>query len=134
MNENSRDSARPARCTMSRMSCALAARGAFVAVGLALAVTACGGPGPGEAIGQNEAPVTFTNDQAAFDYFLGKGLANFQAAGIVGNLDQESGVNPTAVQSGGPGRGIAQWEVGGRWDTDANDNATWYAGQQGQSV
>ncbi len=119
---------------MPRMSCALAARGAFVAVGLALAVTGCGGPGPGEAIGQSEAPVTFTNDQAAFDYFLGKGLANFQAAGIVGNLDQESGVDPTAVQSGGPGRGIAQWSVGGRWDTDSNDNATWYAGTQGQNV
>src|SRR5579863_10246567 len=94
---------------MGVMSLAAVARGSIVAVGLA-------------------------NDKAAFDYFLGKGLVNFQAAGIVGNLDQESGVDPTAVQSGGPGRGIAQWSVGGRWDTDANDNAVWYAAQQGQSV
>jgi len=75
-----------------------------------------------------------TNDQAAFDFFVGKGLTNFQAAGIVGNLDQESNVDPNAVQQGGPGRGIAQWSVGGRWDTDANDNAEWYATKQNESV
>ena len=43
---------------------------------------------------------------AAYDFFVAKGLANFQSAGIVGNLDQESGVNPGSVQyGGGPGRG-----------------------------
>lgn len=116
------------------MSFTAVARWSFVLVCLGLAVTGCGGGAPGEPVGENASAVTFANDKAAFDYFLGKGLANFQAAGIVGNLDQESGVDPTAVQAGGPGRGIAQWSVGGRWDTDANDNATWYAGTQGQSV
>ena len=48
------------------------------------------------------------NSRVAFDYFLGKGLTAVQAAGIVGNLMQESNVDPTAVQPGGPGRGIAQ--------------------------
>jgi hypothetical protein len=98
-----------------------------------LFVLACSGGGGAP----SDAPadwVLFTNDKAAFDYFVGKGLTNFQAAGIVGNLDQESGVSPTAVQQGGPGRGIAQWSVGGRWDTDGGDNATTYASQQGQSV
>jgi hypothetical protein len=66
--------------------------------------------------------------------FVAKGLKNFQSAGIVGNLDQESGGNPRAVQPGGPGRGIAQWSVGGRWDTFANDNAVWYAGTKGADV
>ncbi len=113
--------------------------GSFGATGISLVLSGCGDAGPGERLGQSgEAvtfvPQTFTNDQTAYDYFVGKGLTNFQAAGIVGNLDQESGVDPSAVQSGGPGRGIAQWSVGGRWDTDANDNATWYAAQQGQSV
>jgi hypothetical protein len=76
----------------------------------------------------------FANDKPAFDFFVGKGLTNFQAAGIVGNLDQESGVNPGAVQfGGGPGRGIAQWSVGGRWDTSTNDNVLHYASTQGQS-
>ena len=46
-----------------------------------------------------------------------------QAAGIIGNLDQESGMDPTISQyDGGPGRGIAQWSTGGRWDTDANSH------------
>jgi hypothetical protein len=74
----------------------------------------------------------FANDKAAYDFFVGKGLTNFQAAGIVGNLDQESGVNPASVQGGGPGRGIAQWSVGGRWDTTPNANVRWYAANQGQ--
>jgi MYXO-CTERM domain-containing protein len=120
---------------MVGMSLAVVARWSLVALGLAVAVSVEGcGAGPGEPTGETSEAVTFANDKAAFDYFLGKGLANFQAAGIVGNLDQESGVDPLAVQSGGPGRGIAQWSVGGRWDTDPNDNATAYASQQGQSV
>ena len=97
-----------------------------------LFVIACSGAG-GENVGETESDL-FTNDQAAYDYFVGKGLTSFQAAGIVGNLDQESGVNPNAIQSGGPGRGIAQWSVGGRWDTDSGDNAVAYAKQKGQSV
>ena len=101
---------------------------------LAFAMVACGDtPGSGETVGQTASDL-FANDQACFDYFVGKGLTNFQAAGIVGNLDQEAGASPTAVQGGGPGRGIAQWSAGGRWDTDANDNATAYASQHGQSV
>ena len=103
---------------------------AVLALALGCGLLACSGP---EQLGQTESDL-FTNDQAAFDYFVGKGLTNFQAAGIVGNLDQESGVNPNAVQQGGPGRGIAQWSVGGRWDTDANDNAVAYANKQGKSV
>jgi len=108
--------------------------GALATAGLALLVPGCSGAGPGENVGATSSAITFANDQPAFDYFLSKGLTSFQAAGIVGNLDQESGVDPTAVEAGGPGRGIAQWSVGGRWDTDANDNATWYASMQGQTL
>src|SRR5438552_11911679 len=82
---------------------------------------------------EQAATTAFANDQAAYVFFVGKGLKNFQAAGIVGNLDQESGVNPSSVQSGGPGRGIAQWSVGGRWDTSTNDNLVAYAASHGQS-
>jgi hypothetical protein len=56
------------------------------------------------------------NDEIAFRFFVDRGLTDVQAAGIVGNLDQESQMNPNAVQGGGPGRGIAQWSIGGRWD------------------
>ena len=99
------------------MSLAVVARCSLVALGLGFGAAVAGcGAGPGESLGESSSALTsFPNDQAAFDYFLGKGLTNYQAAGIVGNLDQESGVDPTAVQSGGPGRGIAQWSVGGRW-------------------
>jgi hypothetical protein len=109
-------------------------RWSLLALAAALAVAGCGDAGHGESVGQTGSAITFPNDQTAYNYFVGKGLTNFQAAGIVGNLDQESGMDPNAVQPGGPGRGIAQWSVGGRWDTDANDNATAYASQQGQSV
>jgi hypothetical protein len=114
----------------------LLAVGLPFALGLAFALAGCGDAGPsspGERTARAQADL-FANDVTACNYFVGKGLTNFQSAGIVGNLDQESGVNPSSVQAGGPGRGIAQWSVGGRWDTDSNDNAVWYAGKEGDSV
>ena len=105
----------------------------LVTLALGFALAGCGDTPQGELAGQSEAALN-TNDKAAFDFFVAKGLTNFQSAGIVGNLDQESNVNPTAVQQGGPGRGIAQWSVGGRWDTGSNDNATAYASKQNLSV
>ena len=56
------------------------------------------------------------NARLAFDYFVSQGLSPVQAAGIVGNLQGESGqgINPQAVNRG-DGRdgsdsvGIAQW-------------------------
>jgi hypothetical protein len=75
-----------------------------------------------------------SNEHAAFDYFVARGLSKRQAAGIVGNLIQESSVRPTAVEfGGGPGRGIAQWSVGGRWNSTHHDNVAWYAGQHNES-
>jgi hypothetical protein len=44
------------------------------------------------------------------------GFTEQASAGILGNLQQESGIDPTTVQSGGPGMGLAQWSRGGRWD------------------
>lgn len=47
--------------------------------------------------------------RTAFNFLVSKGLTEIQAAGVVGNLMQESSVRPTAVEyGGGPGRGIAQ--------------------------
>ena len=102
-----------------------------------LAVTALGGLagcGTPPSIGQTSAALGYPNDGVAFEFFVAKGLTEAQSAGIVGNLDVESGVSPTAVQSGGPGRGIAQWSVGARWDTTYHDNTVWYAGQQGKGL
>jgi Phage tail lysozyme len=72
------------------------------------------------------------NCHTAFNYFVAKGLTKDQAAGIVGNLQQESSCSPTIYQyGGGPGRGLAQWSAGGRWDTSKNDNVTLYAKNHG---
>lgn len=47
---------------------------------------------------------------------LADGYTEEQAAGILGNIDQESGFSPTVDQPDGPGMGIAQWSQGGRWE------------------
>jgi len=72
-----------------------------------------------------------TNDEQAFRYFLGKGLSATSAAAVVGNLMEESHLDPTIVQKppGGDtqdpgwitaaqypktGWGIAQWTPGAK--------------------
>ena len=56
------------------------------------------------------------NTAVAMKYFQDRHLTKNQAAGIVANLIQESGVNPKAIQPQGPGRGIVQWDARGkRW-------------------
>jgi len=53
-----------------------------------------------------------TNAEIAYNFFISRGFTPQQAAGIVGNLIQESGVNlSTTIKSAGTERsyGIAQW-------------------------
>ena len=99
----------------------------------ASSLAACGGA-PAEETDSTESEDLSTNEGTAYHFFVGKGLKDFQAAGIVGNLIQESSVSPTSVQSGGPGRGIAQWSVGARWNRTSHDNVQWYASSQGASA
>ena len=62
------------------------------------------------------------NAEKAFNYFVSKGLTPAQTAGILGNLMQESHINPEAQQDGSNdpfpknnvGFGIAQWTYSGR--------------------
>jgi len=72
------------------------------------------------------------NTQKAFNYFKGKGLTNEQSAGILGNMTQESSVNPERVEdravnelgapstskdptvSGRYGWGLIQWTPGSK--------------------
>jgi MYXO-CTERM domain-containing protein len=108
----------------------------FAAASLSLVIVAavasggCGN-GPSEHIATIAAALS-ANDKTAYDYFIDQGLSAVQAAGIIGNLDVESGMDPTAVESGGPGRGIAQWSAGGRWDTTPSDNVVDYAKMKGE--
>lgn len=48
------------------------------------------------------------------DYFMSQGFTREQAAGIMGNLMQESGLDTGAIGDSGQARGIAQWHPD-RW-------------------
>lgn len=98
------------------------ARAGLLSAVLASVLVACGADVPteeeGEELGSTESHLANANDRTAFLFFVQKGLTKTQAAGVVGNLDQESSMNPKAKQKGGPGRGIAQWSQGQRWVTE----------------
>jgi hypothetical protein len=131
-----------ARCTRRRSMLVRLTAWSVVFGILATVAAGCASLPPDEEQGEtasNEVvaswPIVAANNKIAFDYFLGKGLTKIQAAGIVGNLDQESGMDPTISQiGGGPGRGIAQWSAGGRWDKDTNDNVRAFAAQEGKPM
>ena len=53
------------------------------------------------------------NRATAMRFFMGKGLTRAQAAGVVGSLMQESGLDPTAKNKSSGATGIGQW-LGGR--------------------
>lgn len=50
-----------------------------------------------------------TTAQTALRFFVAKGWTPAQAAGIVANLQAESGLRPDAVGDGGQAYGVAQW-------------------------
>ena len=45
-------------------------------------------------------------------WLIAQGLSKAGAAGIMGNLQQESSMNPSAEESGGTGIGLVQWSFG----------------------
>lgn len=56
-----------------------------------------------------------------FDRLVKGGLTPIAAAGVISNIGVETGYtyDPSTHQNeGGPGRGLVQWEKGGRFDTD----------------
>ena len=57
-----------------------------------------------------------SNAAKVWNMLMAEGFGAAAAAGVIGNLQQESGVNPNSNQhGGGPGRGIMQWTVNERW-------------------
>ena len=64
-----------------------------------------------------EADCCNANAQTAFGFFEGEGYSATQSAAWIGNLAQESNVDPTKIEPNGVGHGIAQWSEPGRWDT-----------------
>lgn len=53
-----------------------------------------------------------TREQIVWDYLRNAGYTEIQTAGIIGNLYQESGLNPTRIESNGEGIGLVQWSFG----------------------
>lgn len=64
-------------------------------------------------------PRARTKEQYIYDKLTRGGLTPIATIGIIANLKAESRLDPTIKQiGGGPGRGLIQWEKGGRFDTD----------------
>ena len=113
----------------------LSASISFLVLAVAASATGCAAaddPAPDDGVVDSE--LRTDNAKAAFEYFVGKGLSELQAAAVVGNLQQESGISPTSVQPGGPGRGIAQWSVGARWNVSHNDNLASFSREHSRSL
>jgi hypothetical protein len=75
------------------------------------------------------------NAVLAYIFFVGKGLAPAQAAGIVGNLQQESGINPeTSVldSNGKMSYGLASWNAGSYPDAAGQVTGNYWADFQNQ--
>ncbi len=64
--------------------------------------SACCASGSSTLVGNN-------NAEMVWNFLISKGFSNVQVAGIMGNLEQESNFNPTAVNSGSGAYGLAQW-------------------------
>jgi murein DD-endopeptidase MepM/ murein hydrolase activator NlpD len=77
------------------------------------------------------------NAEKTYNFLVGKGLTPIQAAGIMGNLQAESGFDPQKVQGGaisdtiisGKGYGIAQWT-----DPNRQQNLADFAAKAGALV
>ncbi len=55
------------------------------------------------------------NEQDLLDGLIARGLSPLHAAVIVGNMRQESGLNPSALNAGEGANGLLQWRLD-RWD------------------
>jgi len=91
-------------------------------------------PASGGVSGIENRPGVRGNAQQAINFFMAKGLTRAQAAGIAGNLQFESGFNPSAVGDGGTSFGVAQWHSGRgdamkRWTVQHGYSSTSFKGQ-----
>ena len=79
---------------------------------LVLLVAALGGAGGGGASSQTgDTTLTGTERQVAL-FLRSQGLDELHTAAIMGNMYAESGIDPSAEESGGTGIGICQWSYG----------------------
>ena len=65
------------------------------------------------------------NAEKVWNFFISKGFTPQQTAGILGNFEHESGMNPEQEQIGGPAVGLAQWEGGRRTNLESFGGANY---------
>lgn len=61
-----------------------------------------------------------------------QGWSEYSIAALLGNMDQESTINPGFSQRGGSGYGLVQWTPSSRWTTWADDRGYEYNDGNGQ--
>lgn len=72
------------------------------------------------------------NAEKVYNQLIAEGFTPEAASGVIGNLMQESGVDPTKKQyGGGPGRGIMQWGTG-KGSGERYDRLTKWAEKNGK--
>lgn len=99
----------------------------FLIIALVLVISAAGGAlGSSSANDSSSASLSDVERQVA-SYLMSQGLDELHTAAIMGNMYAESGMNPSATESGGTGIGICQWSYG-----RANSLRS-YAASQGKS-
>ncbi len=69
-----------------------------------------------------------SNENIVWDYLIEQGYSAIQVAGIIGNMYQESGVNPAREETNGIGYGLVQWSFGRRQQLES------YASSRGKSA
>lgn len=71
-------------------------------------------------------PTLVGNDNAEkiWNFFIEEGLSKKQAAGVMGNIAQESNFDPTAIEDNGVGFGIVQWSYERRNGYDKDNQNT----------
>ena len=69
-----------------------------------------------------------SNENIVWDYLIEQGYSAIQVAGIIGNMYQESGVNPAREETNGIGYGLVQWSFGRRQQLES------YASSKGKSA
>lgn len=61
----------------------------------------------------SESPTSLNEvESTVLAFFRGKGLGDVQIAGIMGNMQKESGMDPSRAEAGGTGIGLCQWSFG----------------------
>jgi hypothetical protein len=91
-----------------------------------------GGGGGGGGAASTDSLKGNNNAEKIYNQLIAEGFTPQAAAGVIGNIMQESGADPTKKQyGGGPGRGLLQWGTG-KGSGERYDRLTKWAKENGK--